>query len=99
MVCFNANQIYLHFDNHVTITVEGTLTYQSASNGVVQKLSPPVSETNLMQLVGHKLEQITGKSNGTLSLAFDDNSIVECLDTSPDYESYQLSFEGRLIVI
>jgi hypothetical protein len=99
MVCFNISQIYLHFDHHVMITVEGTLTYQSKLNGNVQKLSPPVVETNLMQLVGHKVTHAVGTPDGTLSLTFDNGHVVECLDDSPDYESYQIAIGGKTVVV
>jgi hypothetical protein len=98
MVCFNLNQISLHFGDHVMITVEGALTYQSVS-GVVQKLSPPVVETNIMQLVGRELVRVVGSPGGTLSLTFDNGHIVECLDTSADYESYRISFGGQMIIV
>lgn len=98
MVCFNINQIYLHFDNHVTVTVESELDYKPAS-GAMQKLSPPVVETNMMQLVGRKVMRIAASPNGTLSLTFDNGHVVECLDVSANYESYQISFNGQTIIV
>ncbi len=98
MVCFTGNQISLHFDVQTKIVVEAMLEYQSAS-GQVQKLVPPVSSTNLMQLIGHKITQALGQADGTLFLLFDNDDSVRCCDVSSNYESYQIVRSDKTIII
>jgi Family of unknown function (DUF6188) len=90
----------LNFDNHVTITIEGALAYQTPSDkGSFQKIAPPVSSTNLMELLEHKVISASAQPNGTLSLTFDNGHSVECLDSSPTYESYRMSFNGKTFIV
>jgi hypothetical protein len=100
MVCFNLNQIYLHFDDHVMITIEGDLIYQTTpEKSSRQKISPPVFSTNLMELLEHKVTNASARLDGTLSLTFDNGCIVTCLDSSPNYESYRISFGDKTIIV
>lgn len=100
MICFNANQVYLHFDGDVTITIEGTFSHQQAqaqSNAIV--ISLPVSESDLMQLLEHKISAISGDKDGTLTLVFDDGQILRCYDQFPNYESYQIRYGDKVTIV
>lgn len=100
MICFNANQIYLHFDGQVTITIEGTFSHQRAQSGSnTQVLSIPVSESDLRQLLEHKVSAISADKDGTLSLVFDDGQTLTCYDQLPNYESYQISQGDNVIIV
>jgi hypothetical protein len=99
MVSFNANQLYLHFSGHITITVEGTFSYQNVSFQSAQPIHVPVQESNLMQLLEHTVSQASGDRNGTLSLAFDNGQIFQCFDSSKGYESYQIKIGEKVIVV
>lgn len=100
MICFNANQIYLHFDGQVTITIEGSFSHQRAQSGSdTQVLSVPVSESDLMQLLEHKITGVSGEKDGTLTLVFDDGQILKCYDQLPNYESYQIRHGEKVIIV
>ena len=100
MICFNANQIYLHFDGQVTITIEGTFSHQHAqSESDTAVISVPVSQSDLMQLLEHQISAISGDKDGTLTLVFDDGQILRCYDQFPDYESYQIRHGDKVIIV
>ena len=99
MICFNFNQIYLHFDKQTSITIEATLTYQMADGKEPLEISPPVLSSNLMGLLEHKVISATSQSDGTLSLTFDNGHIVKCLDPEPNYESYKISLGTTTIIV
>jgi hypothetical protein len=54
MICFNINQIYFHFDDHITVQIEGPFTYQRGPlESEASLLHPPVPTSNLMELLEH----------------------------------------------
>src|SRR4051812_25161584 len=97
MICFNANQIYFHFDSHVVVMVEGSFSYQQGPSDLVDKTKASVTSSNLMQLLEHKVVEVRGDTEGTLTLFFDDKKILKFFDT-PGYESYQIKYESKLII-
>jgi hypothetical protein len=46
----------------------------------------PFSESDLMQLLEHKISAVSGKKDGTLTLVFDDGQILKCYDQLPNYD-------------
>lgn len=87
MVCFSQNQVYLHFDDDIIITVERALSYNTA-----QVVDVPVQDSSLMGLVGSAVSVVQGGTDGTLSLPFDNGQTVKVYDTSKQYESYSISY-------
>lgn len=99
MICFSSNQIYLHFDNQVTVTIEGEFSYQpQRCEADAQPSHIPIMESKLMQLLEHSISEAAGDEDGTLTLVFDNGHVLKCFDAS-DYESYQINYgTGRLII-
>lgn len=100
MVCFNINQVYLHFSSHVLITIEGDFLYQaSASDNTARTTRPPILETNLTKLLEHSVSRASGDKDGTLTMVFDNGHVLKCLDTSPNYEAYKIKHGDRTIIV
>jgi hypothetical protein len=99
MVCFNINQVYLHFSDHVMITIEGDLVHQISPSDDTSNISPPIHESNLMQLLEHSVSNAFGDDEGTLTMVFDNGQTLKCLDTSPNYESYQIKHGEHIIIV
>lgn len=99
MICFSSNQIYLHFDDHVTVTIEGEFSYRpQPSEADAQPIHMPIMESKLMQLLEHSISEAAGDEDGTLTLVFDNGHVLKCFEAS-GYESYQIKHAtGRLIV-
>ena len=100
MICFNINQVYLHFSDHVMITIEGDFLYQvSPSDNASRTTSPPILKSNLMQLLEHSVSKASGDKDGTLTMVFDNGQIIKLLDTLPNYESYKFKHGERTIIV
>jgi len=98
-ICFTENQITLHFDANVAITIEGPYAYQDTP--LVEDpstLRVPASSSNLMQLIGHRVSRVEVTREATLSLFFENSHVLKCFDT-PQYESYQIRHEARVIIV
>jgi hypothetical protein len=94
MVCFNQNQIYLHFDDKITVAIESAFSYKD-----VQVMSVPVQKSNLMELLGASVSRVQTGRDGTLELLFDNGSELKIYDTTPQYESYSITYEGHVIIV
>ncbi len=57
MVCFNRNQIYLHFDNELTITIESSYIYKKNAQEKSAPINLPVLQSELMGLAEHKITE------------------------------------------
>ncbi len=90
MICFNENQIYFHFDEKLTIQVGSSLRYQQGPRQAPETIEVPVLQSNLMQLLGRSTKKAFGDTKGTLTLEFEDGQILQILDDTPLYESYQI---------
>lgn len=100
MICFNANQIYLHFDDEITITIEGSFSHQHARSSVNPRVvSVPAEQSDLMRLLEHKVVSVSADPDGTLTLDFDDGQIFTCYDQTPSYESYQIKHGDEVIIV
>lgn len=92
LVCFSANQVYLHFDNHVKIVIESAFSYRRHNSGKTTECvcEVPVSSSDLMQLLEQKVTTVHADRDGNLTLAFANGDIVKCLATLPNYECYHI---------
>jgi hypothetical protein len=94
MVCFNQNQVYLHFDSDITITIESAFSYKTE-----QVIDVPVQESNLMEMLGSTVSVAQGDANGTLSLLFNNGEALKVYDTTKQYESYTIAYGGKVIIV
>lgn len=91
LVCFSENQVSLRFDGDLSVTIESSFSYQkepSESSGQVVKV--PTSESDLMQLIGHSVAEVSASRDGTLILTFTNRHVFRCFDDSSQFESYHI---------
>jgi hypothetical protein len=98
-ICFTVNTAHLVFDGEVSITLLSSYVYTSSSNNVSRKETVPVLSSSLMHLIGKKVSSATAKTDGTLTLMFEDGASLILLDDSRDYESYSIRIGDREIVV
>lgn len=99
LICFAQFQIYLHFDNKVSIRIESALLHEEQEGSRRRYSEMPVLESNLMVLLGRYVVSASGNEAGTLTLQFDNGHKLHCLDDSKQYESYTITYsEGEIIV-
>ncbi|MDE1901669.1 MAG: hypothetical protein KGI37_08510 [Alphaproteobacteria bacterium] len=98
MICFNINQISLHFEKRASVIVESSLRYTQPGK-TAQMLSPPVRQADIMQLIGRRIEHAASTATNSLLLSFGDAGQIECVASPDGYESYHLSFDGKTITV
>ena len=98
-ICFNENQISLHFNADASITIEAGYSYQVGDLPVSAPISSvPASHSNLMELLGQTISRVEATSDGTLALVFENGHELRCFD-NPHYESYRIRDGARTIIV
>jgi hypothetical protein len=93
-------QVIFAFDENVSISVESEFRLMSPA-GDVSTWQPRATQTAAaaLRLVGSKVEKVSGQKDGTLTLTFSGGDVLTILDSSKEYESYDISCPGRTIVV
>ena len=101
MICFNANQVYFHFDGRISITAETTFVYERSSTaGTGTEIVVPVMQSNLMQLLEHRVSETRLEEQHILTMIFDNGHSLRFFDTAPGrYESYRLTIGSKTIIV
>jgi hypothetical protein len=98
MLCFNANQIYLHFGKQTSVCVEGT--YSIAPSGSDPKVfEVPDVNTDLFKLIERAATSASGVPDGTLTLAFDNDLVFRCYDSKDNYECYKITHDNQITIV
>jgi hypothetical protein len=98
-VSFTTNTIHLAFDGDIAITVESSFVLRLGNWTEPVTEAPPVHSSSLMALVGHRVRSARAATDGTLTLHFEGDGTLACLDDSKDYESYHIQAPDREIVV
>jgi Family of unknown function (DUF6188) len=93
-------QVIFAFDEDVRISVESEFRHISP-DGDVSTWQPraPQTAAATLRLLGAKVEKVSGQKDGTLKLTFSGGDTLTILDSSKDYQSYDISCPGRTIVV
>lgn len=94
MLCFNANQVYLHFGQQTHVAVDGTYSVAKAGEDVHRIRVPDVNH-DLFKLIESTVTSATAASDGTLSLTFDNGLVFCCYDDEPCCECYTIRHDGH----
>ena len=94
LVCFSQNNLTLHFGAKIKIRIESAFAYKTEL-----VIDVPTNESNLMELLGASVLSAHGDENGTLTLLFTDRQTLKVYDTSKQYESYVITYEGTEIIV
>jgi hypothetical protein len=98
-ICFNENQINFHFNEKLTISVESSVRYQKGPTRAPETIEVPALQSDLMHLLGHTTTKVFGDGEWTLTFEFEDGQILQCLDDSPQYESYHIYESGDRTIV
>ena len=101
MICFNANQIYFHFNGHISIVAETTFKYQQSPEiDGTREIGIPATQSDLMKLLEHRVSKSLIEEQHILTIVFDNEHVLRFSDTAPGlYESYRLTIGYRTIII
>jgi len=100
-VAIGVFQIIFGFDGDMTISVEGEFRYFNGESELVWKAKPGSAHiaARAVALLGATIENFDAHENGTLVLAFSNGHRLTILDSSQQYESYQITRPGQIIVV
>ena len=97
-ICCTANQINLHFDTDISISIEAD-QFQVIKNKAITEIGIPMNNLTILELLEHTVTQIETKNgNSTLELHFNDNYKIILTDDK-DYESHHISINKKEITI
>ena len=99
-VVFGLYQLQMQFDRSLLLSIEGRIehTLQKSVTSWDQG-KPPISASSLLTLLGLSVVSATGTEEGTLILEFSNSDIVKVFESNEGYESYQINYEGKLIIV
>jgi len=89
-VCIGAFQFILNFDADVRIAVEGTCVYCSPKDVPIEIDNYREQASLLCSLVGTQISSAERDSNGGLDLHFANGATLQILNSSHEYESFQV---------
>jgi hypothetical protein len=91
-------QVVFAFDEQVSISVESEFRFSSTDSCVWQPGAPQAAAPTL-RLLGVRVEEVRGQSDGTLDLIFSNGARLTILDSSKEFESYNITRPGQTIVV
>ena len=98
MVCCNANQIYLHFDSQISISI-GTNQFQIKSIDEITEIKIPINNVAVFELLEQKAVNISvNNNNSILEITFENNRKIILTDDK-NYESHLIKIGNKEIVV
>jgi uncharacterized protein DUF6188 len=100
-VGFGQYQVQLGFsgDTPCSISIEGDYIVTPTGRDSVTFSDAVDGAAALLPLLGHTVTLASVPADGTVRVGFDDGSVVDVLDSSTHYESYQVNLGDRLLIV
>jgi Family of unknown function (DUF6188) len=94
-------QVQFGFDEDVRISVEAEFRYFDGREEWNWKPEPGKAQVaaRTVGLLGRTVEKVEWKEDGTLTLGFSDGQRLTVLDSSEEFESYDVTRPGRKIIV
>ena len=94
-------QVQFGFDEDVRISVESEFRYFDGQAEWIWRPEPRASSiaARAVALLGATIESFGSNIDGTLTLAFSNQHRLTILDSSKEYESYDISRPGQTITV
>jgi hypothetical protein len=92
-------QVQINLGDAAGISVEGNLSVQEAGGEPVLYVHLPDAAQMLADRLGHEVLAAVVAREGVLTLRLDDDSQIEIIDSSQQYESYQVTMGERVVIV
>jgi hypothetical protein len=94
-------QVQFGFDEEVRISVESEFRYFDGQAEWIWRPEPVSSSiaARAVALLGATIESFGSNIDGTLTLAFSNQHRLTILDSSKEYESYDITRPGQTIIV
>lgn len=97
-VALTENTLHLAFDGDVSVTIESGYRHRGL-RGAQEAGEMPVRSSAIMSLLGRVVRHAAGETDGTLTLTFEDDQQLVCLDDQASFESHKISNRGTETVV
>lgn len=100
-VAIGSYQVIFGFDENVRISVESEFRYFDGEREWIWRPEPgaPQIAARTVVLLGSVINSFEAHSDGTLQLAFSRGSRLTFLDSSEEFESYDITRPGQTIIV
>lgn len=85
-------------DKQIMITVHGRFSHRRTEDSEEKSIDFPLQESDLLQLLEHKISKASLDDDGSLILKFDHGHVLKCFN-DPAYESFYIRFGGYEMII
>lgn len=100
-VGFGEYQVQLGFAGDADCAISIEADYTVARDGLAPTTyrEAVAGAQALLPLLGHEVRAATVPSGGTVRLVFDDESVIEVLDSDSEYESYSIRLGKNHLIV
>ena len=100
-VAIGSFQVQFHFDEDVAVSVEGEFRYFDGQQEWIWRQQPSLAHVaaRTVAMLGASITSFEGSENGTLSITFSNGHRLTILDSSKEYESYDITRPGQTIIV
>ena len=100
-ICIGLYQTIFKFDEEVAISIEGEFRYFDGQDESAWREEPNSSllAARTVTLLGTTIEGFEASADGTLVLTFSNKHRLTIMDSSKEYESYDITRPGQTIVV
>jgi hypothetical protein len=100
-VAIGLYQIIFGFDEEVRISVESEFKFFDGQRESIWKprVGAPQIAAQTLCLLGDRVDRYEARADGTLSLAFTNGCRLTVLDSSKEFQSYDITRPGQTIVV
>lgn len=101
LVAIGAYQIVFGLDEEVRISVYSEFNYFDGRDEWTWKAEPAAAQVaaRTVSLLGSSIASFEGRIDGTLSLTFSNGQRLTLLDSSKEFDSYDITRPGQTIVV
>jgi Family of unknown function (DUF6188) len=97
-VAVGQHEVILHFFKGISITVQSDLRLSEGDDQGDRLSGAPSQGVVLIGLLASSVVRASG-ADGTLTMEFSDGSTLAVYDSSPNFESYTITYDGGTIVV
>ena len=97
--CFGPHDLVLNFDEKVSISISSSVAVGRVGTSPVRAAKFEAISHDILGLLNRAVQNVTWTQNGTVSLIFEGNELLEIYDDSTNYESYPVRGPMGLIVV
>jgi hypothetical protein len=98
-VCIGCNEVILHFDRDLSINAQTDIGHSSGKVLSAVYKTPIAAAPVLVRFLHESVVNASVVLPGTLILEFSNGEGLEIHDASSQYESYQINYDGKTIVV